>query len=57
MAMSDATTLSRAKRIVVEARVSKSGNAMLQPGDLTGTSVPVAPGTRDIRVTIDRVAP
>ena len=57
MAMSDATTLSKAKRIVVEARVSKSGNAMLQPGDLTGTSVPVAPGTRDIRVTIDRVAP
>lgn len=57
MAMSDATTLSRAKRIVVEARVSKSGNAMLQPGDLTGTSAPVAPGTRDIRVTIDRVAP
>ena len=57
MAMSDATTLSKAKRIVVEARVSKSGNAMLLPGDLTGTSVPVAPGTRDIRVTIDRVAP
>ncbi len=57
MAMSDATTLSKAKRIVVEARVSKSGNAMLQPGDLTGTSGPVAPGTRDIRVTIDRVVP
>ena len=57
MAMSDAAALSKAKRIVVEARVSKSGNAMLQPGDLTGTSAPVAPGARDVRVTIDRVAP
>lgn len=57
MAMSDAATLSKAKRIVVEARVSKTGNAMLQPGDLTGTSAPVAPGARDVRVTIDRVAP
>ncbi|MFO1316577.1 MAG: c-type cytochrome biogenesis protein CcmI [Burkholderiales bacterium] len=57
MAMSDATTISKAKRIVVEARVSKSGNAMLQPGDLTGTSAPVAPGARDVRVTIDRVVP
>lgn len=57
MAMSDATTISKAKRIVVEARVSKSGNAILQPGDLTGTSAPVTPGARDIRVTIDRVVP
>jgi cytochrome c-type biogenesis protein CcmH len=57
MAMSEATTISKAKRIVVEARVSKSGNAILQPGDLSGTSAPVAPGARDVRVTIDRVAP
>ena len=57
MAMSEATTISKAKRIVVEARVSKSGNAMLQPGDLSGTSAPVAPGARDVRVTIDRVVP
>jgi cytochrome c-type biogenesis protein CcmH len=57
MAMSDATTISKAKRIVVEARVSKSGNAILQPGDLSGTSAPVAPGARDVRVTIDRVVP
>ncbi len=57
MAMSDATTISKAKRIVVEARVSKSGNATLQTGDLTGTSAPVAPGARDVRVTIDRVVP
>ena len=57
MAMSEATTISKAKRIVVEARVSKSGNAILQPGDLSGTSAPVAPGARDVRVTIDRVVP
>ena len=57
MAMSEATTISKAKRIIVEARVSKSGNAILQPGDLSGASAPVAPGARDVRVTIDRVAP
>lgn len=57
MAMSEATTISKAKRIVVEARVSKSGNAILQPGDLSGTSAPVAPGARGIRVTIDRIVP
>ena len=55
MAMSPAATISKAKQIVVEARVSKSGNATPQPGDLAGTSAPVAPGARNVRVTIDRV--
>lgn len=57
MAMSAATTISKAARVVVEARVSKSGNAIAQPGDLSGTSAPVAPGARNVRVTIDRVVP
>lgn len=55
MAMSPAATISKAKTIVVEARVSKSGNASPQPGDLAGTSAPVAPGASNVRVTIDRV--
>lgn len=38
---------------VVGARVSKSGNATPQPGDLEGLTQPVAPGAGDLVVTID----
>ncbi len=57
MAMAPTATISAAKRIVVEARISKSGQATAQTGDLAGLSVPVAPGARDVRVLIDRVLP
>ncbi|MEO8508297.1 MAG: c-type cytochrome biogenesis protein CcmI [Betaproteobacteria bacterium] len=57
MAMTPAATISKAAKVVVEARVSKSGNVVAQSGDLTGTSAPVAPGTRNLHVTIDRVVP
>jgi cytochrome c-type biogenesis protein CcmH len=55
MAMSPAATISKAKKIIVEARVSKSGNVTPQPGDLAGSSAAVAPGAANVRVTIDRV--
>ncbi|MCC7327811.1 MAG: c-type cytochrome biogenesis protein CcmI [Burkholderiales bacterium] len=57
MAMSPAATISKAARVVVEARVSRSGNVVAQPGDLAGSSAPVAPGARNLTVTIDRVLP
>ena len=58
MAMSPAAKLSGARSVVVGARISKSGNAMPQPGDLSGESKPLAPGTRGIAVRIgDVVAP
>ena len=57
MAMSAGVTISAAKRVVIEARVSKSGQAAPQSGDLAGASAAVAPGTRDVRVLIDRVIP
>jgi len=57
MAMTPGMTLSRAAKIVVEARVSRSGNAKAASGDLAGTSAPVAPGARDVVVRIDRVVP
>lgn len=57
MAMSPTATISKAKKIFVEARVSKSGNVTPQAGDLAGTSAPVAPGASNVRVTIDRVVP
>ena len=47
--------LSRAKAVRVEARISRSGNAMPQPGDLTGTSAVVKPGDHDVQVVIDSV--
>ncbi len=57
MAMSPAATVSKAKTIVVEARVSKSGNVAPQSGDLAGSSKHVTPGARDVRVVIDRALP
>jgi cytochrome c-type biogenesis protein CcmH len=57
MAMSPAATISKAGKVVIEARVSKSGDVKPQAGDLTGMSPAVAPGATDVRVTIDRVVP
>ena len=45
MAMSPAARLSSAARVVVGARISKSGDAMPRAGDLQGLSAPVAPGS------------
>jgi cytochrome c-type biogenesis protein CcmH len=56
-AMSPSARLSTAGRVVVGARISKSGNATPQPGDLEGFSAPVAVGSGDVRVTIDRPLP
>lgn len=55
MAMSPQMKLSSFDQVVVGARVSKSGNAMPQPGDLEGASAPLKPGAKGIAITIDRV--
>ncbi len=55
MAMSPAARLSGAAEVVVGARVSKSGNAIPQPGDLAGEAAPVAPGASGIAVQIGTV--
>jgi len=57
MAMSPAMKLSTAGDVVIEARVSKSGNAAPQPGDLRGTSPVVKPGAANIRIVIGDVVP
>jgi cytochrome c-type biogenesis protein CcmH len=44
MGMGPGAKLSAASAVIVEARVSKSGNALPQPGDLTGRSAAVKPG-------------
>lgn len=57
MAMSPQMKLSAFSQVVVGARISKSGNAMPQPGDLIGQSAAVAPGATNVRVLIDQVQP
>jgi len=57
MAMAPGARISSAQSVVVEARVSKTGNAMPASGDLIGTSPPTAPGSANIHVLIDRVVP
>jgi cytochrome c-type biogenesis protein CcmH len=55
MAMAPGMTLSAHARVVVTARVSKSGGATPQPGDLQGASAPVASDARGVEVVIDSV--
>ncbi|MBL0140825.1 MAG: c-type cytochrome biogenesis protein CcmI [Betaproteobacteria bacterium] len=57
MGMSPAVKLSTTPSVVIEARVSKAGGAVIQPGDLVGTSKPVAPGAKAVAIVIDRVVP
>jgi cytochrome c-type biogenesis protein CcmH len=57
MAMTPAMKLSAFARVVVGARVSKSGNAAPQPGDLQGASAPVPNDASEVRVVIDKVVP
>ena len=52
MAMAPTAKLSGAAQVIVSARISKSGNAIPQPGDLAGESAPVAPGASGVAVTI-----
>ena len=56
-AMAPGVNLSSAERVRIEARISRSGNATPQPGDLAGSSPVVKPGTRGVAVVIDKVLP
>ncbi len=50
--MAPTAKLSMHKQVVVSARVSRSGQAMPQPGDLVGTVQPVAVGATGVQVRI-----
>jgi cytochrome c-type biogenesis protein CcmH len=52
-AMTQGMRLSNQAQVVVGARISKSGNATPQRGDLEGTSAPVQVGKSDVAVVID----
>ncbi len=53
LAMSPAARLSGASRVVVGARVSKSGNPMPQPGDLQGLAGPLPVGASGVAIQIN----
>jgi cytochrome c-type biogenesis protein CcmH len=55
MAMAPGATISSHDKVVIAARVSKSGNAISQKGDIEGLSSPVAPGTNGVNVVLSRV--
>ena len=57
MAMTPAMVLSKFEQVTVEARVSKSGNAIPQSGDLSAAAVTVKPGEKNIKILIDRIVP
>jgi cytochrome c-type biogenesis protein CcmH len=57
MAMRPGFELSAFPRVVVTARVSKSGNPIPASGDLEGASAPITPGASNIKILIDKQVP
>lgn len=53
MAMTPQLKLSAFPKVVVTARISKTGNATAQPGDLQGASAPVSNNAAAVAVVID----
>jgi cytochrome c-type biogenesis protein CcmH len=56
-AMAPGVNISSASAVRIEARVSRTGNVIPQSGDLVGTSAPVKPGARDVKIVVDQVVP
>ncbi len=57
LAMAPTMKISGADAVRIEARVSRSGNALPQSGDLVGVSDVVKPGARGLKIVIDKVVP
>jgi cytochrome c-type biogenesis protein CcmH len=55
MAMAPGMTLSSASQLTVGARISKSGTAIAQPGDLSGETTGVTPGANNVAIRIGTV--
>jgi cytochrome c-type biogenesis protein CcmH len=54
LSMSPQARLSDHRQVIVAARISKSGSAVRGPGDLEGTSPPVAVGSSGVRIELSR---
>jgi cytochrome c-type biogenesis protein CcmH len=57
LAMSPDNRISLAERVTVEARVSKSGQAVLQKGDLQSSPRTVKVGAGNLRLLVDQIHP
>lgn len=57
MAVMPSMKLSRFERVQIVARVSHSGSAAPQTGDLEGQTEPVSVGSKNLRVVIDQTIP
>jgi cytochrome c-type biogenesis protein CcmH len=57
MAMMPTMKLSNFKEVVVSAKISRSGNATPQSGDLRGEVAPVKVGTDNVQLVIDKIVP
>jgi cytochrome c-type biogenesis protein CcmH len=55
MSLSPEQKLSAASTVILDARVSRSGQAVRQPGDLVGESSPVKLGAKGIKLNIDKI--
>jgi cytochrome c-type biogenesis protein CcmH len=56
-AMAPGMNLSSAGSVMVVARISRSGNATPQSGDMEGMIGPIHPGSKDVQLKIDKVLP
>jgi cytochrome c-type biogenesis protein CcmH len=56
-AMAPELRISMHEQVVVEARISRTGQAMPQSGDLQGSSGPVPSNSAQLQIKIDRVVP
>ncbi len=57
LAMNAAMKLSKFPEVIVAARISKSGNAMPQSGDLKGSSSVIKVGRENLKIIIDSAVP
>jgi cytochrome c-type biogenesis protein CcmH len=57
LAMAPEMKLSGQQEVIVGVRISRSGNAMPQSGDLQGQAGPLKVGSRDVAIMIDQVVP
>ena len=55
LAMAPQAKLSLHPEVMLVARISKTGNATPQPGDITGALGPVKVGARDVKLVINEV--